>query len=143
LSRSPEAFDLEYSDPCSSKGCDSKTVSTNFPKSNHHRLLSTRPALRPTQTPIQWIQSALPLGVKWSGREADRSHPSSADVKECVELYFHSPSMHSVGGARLKHRDKFTLTYSVIAVTWIRPHTFCLLLQLQNGSQPYASLICS
>jgi hypothetical protein len=26
-----------------------------------------------------------------SGREADHSLPSSAEVKECVELYLHSP----------------------------------------------------
>jgi hypothetical protein len=31
------------------------------------------------------------LGCKAAGREADHSPPSSAEVKECVELYFHSP----------------------------------------------------
>jgi hypothetical protein len=30
------------------------------------------------------------LGVKRPGREADHSRPSSAEVKECVELYIHS-----------------------------------------------------
>jgi len=30
-------------------------------------------------------------GVKRPGREADHSPPSSVMVKECVELYFHSP----------------------------------------------------
>jgi hypothetical protein len=37
------------------------------------------------------------LGVKRPGREAGHSPPSSAEVKECVELYLHSPiRLHSV-----------------------------------------------
>jgi hypothetical protein len=40
-------------------------------------------------------------GVKRSGREADHSPPSSAEVKECVELYLDSPSMSSWRGAYL------------------------------------------
>jgi hypothetical protein len=31
------------------------------------------------------------LGVKRPGREADHPPPCSAEVKECVELYLHSP----------------------------------------------------
>jgi hypothetical protein len=48
------------------------------------------PALGPTQPPIKWVPSALSLGVKRPGREADHSPPSSAEVKG-VELYLHSP----------------------------------------------------
>jgi hypothetical protein len=51
----------------------------------------SRPALGPTQPPMQWVQGTLSLGVKRPGREADHSPPSSADVKEWVELYFYSP----------------------------------------------------
>jgi hypothetical protein len=40
---------------------------------------------------------ALSLGVKRPGREAD--NPSSAEVKECVELYLHSPNTPSWRGA--------------------------------------------
>jgi tRNA U34 5-methylaminomethyl-2-thiouridine-forming methyltransferase MnmC len=40
-----------------------------------------RPALRPTQPPIQWEPGALSLGVKRLSREADHSPPSSAEVK--------------------------------------------------------------
>jgi hypothetical protein len=40
-----------------------------------------------------------------SGREADHSPPSSAEVKERVEMYLHSPS-----GAQGEHRDDFTFT---------------------------------
>jgi hypothetical protein len=38
-------------------------------------------ALGPTQPPIQCEPGALSLGVKWPGREADHSPPTSADVK--------------------------------------------------------------
>jgi hypothetical protein len=36
-----------------------------------------------------------------SGREADHSPPSSAEVKECVALYLHSPNTPSWRGAQL------------------------------------------
>jgi hypothetical protein len=36
-----------------------------------------------------------------SGREADHSPPSSAEVKEWVELYLHSPNTPSWRGDRL------------------------------------------
>jgi hypothetical protein len=42
------------------------------------------------------------VGIKRPGREADRSPPSSAEVKECVELYLHSPNTPSWRGAQLK-----------------------------------------
>jgi hypothetical protein len=38
---------------------------------------SSRPALGPTQPPIQWVP-----GVKRPGREADRSSPTTAEVKK-------------------------------------------------------------
>jgi hypothetical protein len=45
-----------------------------------------------------------------SGREADHSPPSSAEVEEWVELYIHSPNTPSWLGAQLgEHRDNFTL----------------------------------
>jgi hypothetical protein len=43
---------------------------------------ASRPALGLTQPTIQWVRGALFLGVKRSGREADHSPPSSAEVKE-------------------------------------------------------------
>jgi hypothetical protein len=52
---------------------------------------ASRPALGPTQPPKKWVSGSLSLGVKRPGREADRSPPSSAEVKECVEIYHHSP----------------------------------------------------
>jgi hypothetical protein len=52
---------------------------------------TSRTALGPTQPPIQWVLVALSLQVKQRGHEADYSPPSSAEVKECMELYLHSP----------------------------------------------------
>jgi hypothetical protein len=53
----------------------------------HHRVQNdsgAHPASYPMGT------GALSLGVKWPGRESDNSPPSSAEVKECMELYLHS-----------------------------------------------------
>jgi len=46
-------------------------------------LLNTsfRPALRPTQPPIQQVQGVLCPGIKQLGHEADHSPPSCAKVK--------------------------------------------------------------
>jgi hypothetical protein len=73
-------------------------------------LLTTasRPALRPIEPPTQWARGAFSLGVKRPRREADHSPPSSAEFKEWVELYLHSPGTSSWRGAQLKHRDNFT-----------------------------------
>jgi hypothetical protein len=58
---------------------------------------ASRTALGPTQPPIQWIPGALSLGANRQGCEADHSTFSSAEVKECVELYLHSPiRLHGV-----------------------------------------------
>jgi hypothetical protein len=70
---------------------------------------ASRTAVGATQPPIQWVLRALSLGVKWPGCEADHSPPSSVEVKECVDLYLHSPNTPSWRGARLKHTD-FTFT---------------------------------
>jgi hypothetical protein len=59
-------------------------------------------ALGPNQHPIQWVPGALSLGIKQSGHEADHSPPSSAEVKECVELYLNSPNTPSRCDAKLK-----------------------------------------
>jgi hypothetical protein len=42
-----------------------------------------------------------------SGREADHSLPSSAEVKEWVELYLHSRNTPSWRGAQGEHRGNF------------------------------------
>jgi hypothetical protein len=54
--------------------------------------------------------SFLP-GVERPGHETDHSPPSSAEVKEWVDLYLHSPKTPPWRGAHLKHRDNFTFTF--------------------------------
>jgi hypothetical protein len=61
-------------------------------------------------------RGSLPV-VERPEREADHSPPSSAEIKEWVELYLHSPNTPSWRGARLKnHRDNFTLTFIIIII---------------------------
>jgi hypothetical protein len=79
----------------------------------HHRVhtgFGAYPASYPT------VPGALSLGVKRPGYEADHSPPSSAEVKECVELYLQSPNTPSWRGAQLKekHRNNFTFTFKLI-----------------------------
>jgi hypothetical protein len=52
---------------------------------------SSRPTLGSTQPPIQRVPGALSLAMKQPGHEADHSPPASAEVKENVDLYIHSP----------------------------------------------------
>jgi hypothetical protein len=59
----------------------------------------SRTTLGPTQPPIQWVPGTLSLGIKQPEREADHSPPSITEVKECVELYLHSPNTLSLRGA--------------------------------------------
>jgi hypothetical protein len=48
------------------------------------------------------------LEEKWPGREADYSPPSSAEFKECVELYLHSPKIF-MACCVVKPTDNFAL----------------------------------
>jgi hypothetical protein len=40
--------------------------------------------------PIEWVPGALSPGVKWQGREADHSSPTSAEVKK-IWIYTSTP----------------------------------------------------
>jgi hypothetical protein len=53
-----------------------------------------RPALGPTQPPIQWISGALSPGVERLGREPDHSPPSCAEVKDggAITLFLNASS---------------------------------------------------
>jgi len=70
----------------------------------------SRTALVPTQSPIQFLLGAVSLRVKRPELEADHSPPSSAEIKQCVEIYLHSPNTPSWRGCLVKHRDNFTFT---------------------------------
>jgi hypothetical protein len=61
-----------------------------------------------------------------SGREADHSPPSSAEVKECLELFLHSPNTPSWRGAQLgEHRDNFTFIIKSYGVCYV----YCIVLK--------------
>jgi hypothetical protein len=57
---------------------------------------------------------AISLRVKRPGREADHSPPSSAEVKECVELRIHSPIRLRL----FKHRDNLLKVILEAEETW-------------------------
>jgi hypothetical protein len=45
--------------------------------------------------PSHLSNGTVSLGIKWPGREADHSPPSSAELEVWVELFLHSPNMPS------------------------------------------------
>jgi hypothetical protein len=51
---------------------------------------SSRPALGPTEPPIQWIPWAVSPGVKRPWRETDHSPPASAEFKK-MWIYTFTP----------------------------------------------------
>jgi hypothetical protein len=60
-------------------GLDDQEVGVRVPVGARIFLFSTasRTTLGSTQPPIQWVP-----GVKWPGREADKSPPANAEVKK-------------------------------------------------------------
>jgi hypothetical protein len=50
-------------------------------------------------------------GGKAAGAWSYHSSTTSAEVKEWVELYLHSPNTSSWRGAQLEHRDNFTFSF--------------------------------
>jgi len=59
------------------------SVHNSPPLDPHHHAVTLKFII--IYTP-QWVPGALSLGVKRPGREAGHSPPSTAEVKECVEL---------------------------------------------------------
>jgi hypothetical protein len=58
------------------------TTCVRFPAWQDFSLFTaSRPALGPTQPPIQWVPGVLSPGVKQQKREADHSHTSSVEEK--------------------------------------------------------------
>jgi hypothetical protein len=80
----------------------------NFWKGKEFFLLDTasRPALEPTQPPIQWVPGALSQGLRRPGHEADHSPPLNAEVKNA---WSYTSTLPYVFMARclVKHRDEF------------------------------------
>jgi hypothetical protein len=53
----------------------SRAGAKNFPVTS-----VSEPALRPAQSPVQWVPGPFPGGKARPGRDADHSPPSSAEV---------------------------------------------------------------
>jgi hypothetical protein len=70
-----------------------------------HRRVQTGSGAHPSKSPIQCVPGALSLGVKPSGREADHSSPSSAEVKNAWSYAF-TPANRLMTW----HRQNFTYT---------------------------------
>jgi len=64
-------------------GLDGPGIESRWRRDFPHQ---SRPALRPTQPPVQWVPGFY-WGVKRQGRDADHPRTYSAEVKERVELY--------------------------------------------------------
>jgi hypothetical protein len=64
------------------KLCFSFHVSTPGKSGTFSFLTASRPALWPTQPPIQWVLGGSYPRGKVAGGEADQSPPSSAEVKD-------------------------------------------------------------
>jgi hypothetical protein len=93
----PGKKNIEWRIPCrclrkllfyrTSKGC---TVRGSNPSGGGDFPHLSRPAMGPIQPPIQCYRVSFP-GVKRPGRGVDHPPPSSAEIKERVELYLYSP----------------------------------------------------
>jgi hypothetical protein len=99
-------------------------------------LFTTAPrtALGPTQPPIQWVPGALSLGVKRSGREADHSHPSSAEVKNAWG-YNSTPRYAFMAWCSVKENSTGTtlpLLYIQISYISIQVHHYPYTIQIYN-----------
>jgi hypothetical protein len=70
-----------------------------------------RPALGPTQPPVQWVPGALSPGVKRPGREANQSPPSSVEVKNAWR-YTSTPQYGFMTWCLVKHGDNFTCMHT-------------------------------
>jgi hypothetical protein len=69
------------------------------------------PVLGPTQPPLQWEAGALSPGVKRPGREADRSPPTSAEVKKDGFI----PPLHHTSSWLSAYLVTYPLTFIVIS----------------------------
>jgi hypothetical protein len=63
-------------------GLDDRGVRFRVPVGSRIFSTSSRPALGPTQPPIQYAPGTLSTAVKRQRREADHSPPASAEVKK-------------------------------------------------------------
>jgi hypothetical protein len=84
-------------------------------------ITASKPALGPTQTPIQGVAGALSLGVKWPGRKADHSPPSSAEVNNAWS-YTSTPQYIFMAWCSLKAQGQIY----ILTLPFCRSRTLCL-----------------
>jgi hypothetical protein len=99
-------------------------------------LLWFRPALGPTQPPIQWVSEALSLGVKQKRREADHLPPTRIEIKK-TSIYTSTLPIHLHGVVLwlVMHRLNFTFDFynnnnnnrKQMGIYSIHCVTFCLI----------------
>jgi hypothetical protein len=70
-------------------GLDDRGVGVRVPVRSRIFTSPRRPD-RPTQPPFRWVPEVLSPTIKQPGREADRSSPTSAEVKK-TWIYISSP----------------------------------------------------
>jgi hypothetical protein len=78
---------------------------------SHHHLTQKGSGAHPASCTVGTRGSIT--GVKRPGREADHSPLSSAKVKECVDLYLHSP-MHIHGVVLSKKKAQGQLYFTLL-----------------------------
>jgi hypothetical protein len=80
-------------------GLDERAIEFRYPAEARDLPLASvsRPALRPTQAPVQGVPASFPRGKARPRLDADRSPTSSADVVNEEELYLLSLSCASIG----------------------------------------------
>jgi hypothetical protein len=71
-------------------GLHGRGVGVRVPVEARYFSTSSRPALGPTQPPIQRVPAALFPGVRRPGREADHSPPTTAEIKN-TSIYTSTP----------------------------------------------------
>jgi hypothetical protein len=82
--RSDSAVDIRTGYRLDEQGVGSSTPDGG---KNFYFSMSSRPALEPTQPPIQWVLGALSPEVKRSGSQADHSPQISAEVNVGLSLH--------------------------------------------------------
>jgi len=72
--------------------------------------ITSRPVLRLTQPPIQWVPRPLTPVIKRPGCDVDHSPPSGAEVKNAWS-YTSTPQYFFMVWCLVKHRNNFTFTF--------------------------------
>ena len=92
----------------------------------------------PTQPLIKWVPG-LPQGVKRPGSDVDHPPPSSAAVKERVELYLYSPFWAFVAYSRVKCTITFIIIIIIINLSTAAFKAYCAIWVRRSNFRHQAS----